>query len=241
MHFEILVEDLSGKKALDILIPKIIGDQHTFKVIDYRGTGRIPRNLTSSTDASRRLLLDRLPKLLRGYGRTFTNYPACCSAAVILVCDLDDKCLKTFRQELFTVLNGCNPKPETRFCIAIEEGEAWLLGDIPAIKAAYPRAEVDVLNGYENDSICGTWELLADAVYTGGSSVLRNKGWQAVGRGKSAWSERIAPQMDVGNNASPSFRYFRKKIRELTRVSAMNLYSGAPFVIAFFRLLYALR
>jgi hypothetical protein len=25
MHFEILVEDQSGKKALDILIPKLIG------------------------------------------------------------------------------------------------------------------------------------------------------------------------------------------------------------------------
>ena len=71
MHFEILVEDASGKTALDILIPKIVGDQHTFKVIGYRGIGRIPRNLTSSTDASRRLLLDRLPKLLRGYGRAF--------------------------------------------------------------------------------------------------------------------------------------------------------------------------
>ena len=30
MHFEILVEDQSGKKALDILIPKIIGDDHTW-------------------------------------------------------------------------------------------------------------------------------------------------------------------------------------------------------------------
>ena len=30
MHFEVLVEDQSGKKALDILIPKIIGDQHSF-------------------------------------------------------------------------------------------------------------------------------------------------------------------------------------------------------------------
>ena len=43
MHFEILVEDQSGKKMLDILIPKIIGKQHTFRVIDYRGTGHIPR------------------------------------------------------------------------------------------------------------------------------------------------------------------------------------------------------
>ena len=31
MHFEILVEDSSGKKALDILMPKILGDQHTFR------------------------------------------------------------------------------------------------------------------------------------------------------------------------------------------------------------------
>ena len=66
MHFEILVEDQSGKKMLDTLIPKIIGDQHTFKVIDYRGTGHIPRNLASSTDVRNRLLLDQLPSTLSG-------------------------------------------------------------------------------------------------------------------------------------------------------------------------------
>ncbi len=215
MHFEVLVEDQSGKKALDILIPKIIGDQHTFKVIDYRGVGRIPKNLTSSTDTRKRILLDRLPRLLRGYGKAFAGYPAGYHAAVILVCDLDDRCLKAFRQELFTVLSASNPKPETRFCIAIEEGEAWLLGDIPAIRAAYPKAKDDVLNRYENDSIRGTWELLADAVYLGGSSDLKKKGWQAVGRKKSEWSEKIAPLMDVDSNASPSFQYFRKKMYEL--------------------------
>ena len=216
MHLEILVEDVSGKKALDILIPKIIDDQHTFRVTGYRGISRIPRNLASSTDANKRLLLDQLPKLLRGYGKTFAGYPANYPAAVVLVCDLDDMCFKIFRQKLFSVLNACNPRPETRFCIAIEEGEAWLLGDIPAIKAAYPKAKVDVMNRYKNDSICGTWELLADAVYNGGSSELKKKGWQAVGKEKSAWSEKIVPQMDVDSNASPSFQYFRKKIRELT-------------------------
>ncbi len=45
MHFEVLVEDQSGKKALDILFPKIIDAQHTFKVIAYRGIGHIPQNL----------------------------------------------------------------------------------------------------------------------------------------------------------------------------------------------------
>jgi hypothetical protein len=217
MHFEILVEDSSGKKALDILMPKILGDQHSFRIINYRGIGRIPRNLRSRTDASKRPLLDQLPKLLRGYGHTFDGYAPNYSAAVIVVCDLDNRCLKTFRQELFSVLNACNPKPETRFCIAVEEGESWLLGDIPAIKAAYPKARDNVLNGYKNDAICGTWELLADAVFIKGSGALKKRGWQAVGREKSAWAENIAPHMDVNANASPSFRYFREKVRGLTK------------------------
>ena len=184
MHFERLVEDQSGKKMLDILMPKIIGDQHTFRVISYRGIGRIPKDLTSSTDASKRILLKRLPNLLKGYRNTYANNPAKHSTVMIVVCDLDNKCLKTFRQELFTVLNAYNPKLEIRFCIAIEEGEAWLLGDISAIKKAYPKAKDNVLNNYKNDSICDTWELLADAVFSGGSSALKNSGGQAAGREK---------------------------------------------------------
>ncbi len=215
MHFEILVEDQSGKKALDMLVPRIIGDDHTFSVHSYKGIGRIPQNLAASRDANKRILLDQLPRLLRGYGKSFVKYPPEYSAAVILVCDLDDKCLKAFRQELLNILNSCNPQPKTRFCIAIEEGEAWFLGDIPAIKSAYPRAKGAVLNAYENDSICGTWEILADAVYYGGSTSLSAKGWQAIGAEKSQWAEKITPYMDVDNNASPSFRYFRGKLLEL--------------------------
>jgi hypothetical protein len=217
MHFEILVEDQSGKKALDILIPKMIGNEHTFNVHSYKGIGRIPKNLVNKSDASKRILFDQLPRLLRGYGNTFINYPVDYPAAVILVCDLDDKCLKAFRQELFNILNTCNHKPETRFCIAIEEGEAWFLGDIPAVKAAYPKAKDTILHAYQNDSICGTWERLADAVYIGGSTILSAKGWQAVGAEKSRWAEKIAPYMDVTNNASPSFAYFRNNILELAR------------------------
>lgn len=214
MHFEILVEDQSGKKALDILIPKIIGVDHTFNVHSYKGIGRIPKNVGENSNANKRILLDQLPKLLRGYGKAFANYPAECPAAVILVCDLDNKCLRTFRQELIDVLETCNPQPEVRFCIAIEEGEAWFLGDIPAIKAAYPRVKESVLNKYVNDSICGTWECLADAVYTGGATALKSKGWQAIGKEKSQWSEKISPHMDISNNASPSFVYFRQRLLE---------------------------
>ena len=215
MHFEVLVEDLSGKATLDILMPKIIGKEHTSRVISYRGIGRIPKGLKSRTDAHNRILLDRLPELLRGYGKTYTNNPARYSTALLVVCDLDNKCLKTFRQTLLDVLNSCNPQLQTRFCIAIEEGEAWLLGDISAIKAAYPQAKANILNNYQNDSICNTWELLAEAVFIGGLRALKKKGTRAIGIEKSDWAERIAPQMNVDKNASPSFCYFRDKIREL--------------------------
>jgi len=215
MHFEILVEDQSGKKALDILVPKIIASEDTYKVHSYKGIGRIPKNINGKADESRRILLDQLPRLLRGYGNSFANCSDDYPAVVILICDLDGKCLQTFRQELLAILDTCNPKPETRFCIAIEEGEAWFLGDIPAIKAAYPKAKVPVLNSYENDAICGTWEHLADAVFPGGAQTLSGKGWQAIGAEKSAWSERIAPHMDVAKNSSPSFCYFKTTLQKL--------------------------
>ncbi|MDR2390331.1 MAG: DUF4276 family protein [Planctomycetota bacterium] len=220
MHFEILVEDRSGKKALDILVPMIIGNGHTFKIIAYKGIGHIPRNLAGDKDAGERLLLDRLPRLLAGYGKTFAMYPKGYSAAVILVCDLDDKCLQTFRRKLLDILSACRRKPETRFCLAIEEGEAWFLGDIPAVKAAYPAAKDVILNKYKNDSICGTWEWLADAVYKDGSTALSARGWQAVGAEKSRWAEKIGPHMNVAKNASPSFVHFREKLRELAETVA---------------------
>jgi Domain of unknown function (DUF4276) len=215
MHFEILVEDQAGKKMLDCLVPRIIGGDHTFTVHSYKGIGRIPKNLNHDADPTKRILLDRLPKLLAGYGRTFAEYPADYSAAVIIVCDLDDRCLRTFREELLHIEQNCHPRPNVRFCIAIEEGEAWFLGDIPALKIAYPSTRDVIVNNYIQDSICGTWELLADAIYRGGSQALSGLGWQEVGRQKSIWAEQITPNMDINRNQSPSFDYFLTKLREL--------------------------
>lgn len=217
MHFDVLVEDQSGKKALDILLPKIIGDAHSFIVTAYKGLGKIPKDMKDSRDAGKRILLDNLPKLLKGYGRTYSDYKNY-QSAVIVVCDLDDKCLKEFLAELKNILNSCNPKPETRFCIAIEEMEAWLLGDIDAIRTAFPQAKLTILQSYVNDSICGTWEKLADAIYKGGVAKLSDKDWQTVGKEKSNWAEAITPHMKITNNQSPSFIYFCRKMRELADI-----------------------
>jgi hypothetical protein len=217
MHFEILVEDISGKTALEILVPKIINtEQRTFNIHFYKGIGQIPRNLNSTSDPRKRILLDQLPRLIQGYGKTFASYPPDYHAVLIVICDLDDRCLSAFRKELLEVVNSCNPKPKTQFCIAIEEGEAWYLGDLAAVKAAYPSARQGILNSYTNDEICGTWEKLADAVYSGGCQNLSKLGHQAIGKEKATWAEKISPLMDIENNQSLSFCYFRDQLRRLS-------------------------
>ena len=214
MHFEVLVEDRSSSVAVDTVLKKILGEDqttHSWRVHAYKGLGRIPRGLTSTTDPRKRLLLDQLPRLLRGYGRI----PEHSLSAVIVVVDLDDRDCIAFKRELLDVLGNCDPSPPTLFRIAIEESEAWLLGDRSAVLAAYPQARQTILNRYVQDSICGTWELLADAVHAGGSRQLKEAGWQEAGRAKYEWAERIARHMDVEMNASPSFRAFRDGIRTL--------------------------
>ncbi len=172
MHFEILVEDQSGKITIEALIEKILGSEsqdHSYRVFSYKGLGRVPSGLKSSSDPKKRILLEQLPRLLQGYGKSL-QYG---SNTVVVVVDLDRKNCIEFKQELLSILNACNPKPTTLFRIAIEEGEAWLLGDREAIQAAYPNMNHRALDNYEQDSICGTWEKLADAVYPGGAGKLR--------------------------------------------------------------------
>ena len=129
--------------------------------------------------------------------------------------DLDDKNCQFFKQDLLQILHDCNPSPTALFKIAIEEIEAWLLGDTEAVKAAYPRAKGPVLNRYEPDSICGTWEVLADAVYPGGAARLKKLGYPEVGRIKCEWAERITPHIELDRNRSKSFQVFRDGVLRL--------------------------
>jgi hypothetical protein len=215
MHLEVLVEDQSGKAFLDIALQRIVASDHTFRVHAYKGIGHIPKNLNGSVDASKRILLNQLPRLLSGYGNAFAKYPLNYQAGVVVVCDLDNRERNEFLQELTGVVDACFARPNAIFCLAIEEGEAWLLGDISAIKQAYPNAKQVELASYVNDSICGTWEKLADAVYPGGAQALSAKGWQSVGTEKSRWANNITPHMDFATNQSPSFCHFRDSVSDL--------------------------
>jgi hypothetical protein len=209
MHFEFLIEDQSGANTMEILIPKLLGNEDTYRVISYKGLGHLPKDLKPKTEAGKRILLDQLPRLLRGYGKV-PNF-----GYIIIICDLDDRIEKQFLSELNKLLNDCSPKPDARFCLAIEEFEAWYLGDLTAVRKAYPKAKDTILNRYKNDEICGTWELLADAVCEGGSKALKEEGLQAIGRQKSVWAREISPHMNVDSNISPSFNSMRLQLQSV--------------------------
>lgn len=212
MHIEILVEDASGEKLLEAVLPKLLGEQgdpHTWRMHSYKGIGRIPKNLKPGTDASKRILLDRLPLALRGYGKT----PSV--DAVVVVLDSDRRDCKEFLAELKALAASCHAPSKTMFRLAIEEAEAWYLGDHHALHTAYPHAKADVLSRYVQDSVCDTWELLADAIHPGGSAAIKKASWPLPGQIKCEWAQKIGPLLEPDRNVSPSFSKLRDGLRRL--------------------------
>lgn len=217
MQLEILVEDASGKRMLEHLVPKIIGpkrDPHRYRIINIqdlknRMMSKMPRHRAKSISWDD-LLFETLKVQLRNYGNVFSpNKPL----LVIVVVDVDYHDPEEFRTTLLGLLEDCDPVPRALFFLAVEEGEAWLLGDPQAIKSAYPFAADSILRDYEPDSICGTWEVLADAVYRGGSEKLSQIGYPEIGRMKFEWADRISPYVRIEENRSPSFQTFREGLK----------------------------
>jgi hypothetical protein len=213
MHIEILVEDGSGKKLLQFLLPQLLGPQGeplTWRLHAYKGIGRIPHGLVAKADPAKRMLLDQLPRLLRGYGKT----PGI--DIVVVVLDSDRQSPASFLAELSAIARTCRPIQKTSFSLAIEEMEAWYFGDRNALLAAFPKAKRSVLDNYVQDSVCGTWETLADAIFPGGSQAIKSAGWPLSGQIKHEWAEKIGPFMDPDRNISPSFGKLRDGLRQLT-------------------------
>lgn len=223
MHFDIFVEDQSGGIAIEIILRKILkspSGNHNFRINSYKGLGKIPGDLMPRHDPSKRILLDSLPRILRAawkrHSADLDNY------AMIIVVDLDDRDCVKFKKELLVVSNkiysGIYPHPKVLFRIAIEEIESWLLGDTSAVQMAYPNAKTDVLSKYRQDSICGTWEVLADAILEGGATNLNKAGYISTGKAKCEWAKEISSHMNIDNNRSKSFQVFRDGIRQLAGI-----------------------
>ena len=122
---------------------------------------------------------------------------------VVVLVDLDEQDCHDLKKRLKKVVAHCDPPPTVLIRIAIEETEAFFLGDPKAIKEAFPKAkERRIKKYYHQDSICGTWEFLRDVI--GEPAESEDKvGWaKAIGRHLTVeWMGRKA-------NKSPSFCIF---------------------------------
>ena len=213
MHFQFLIEDRSSTELINILMEKLVSENQnvTFNCKSFRGIGGFtPKNTVKETRTGK--LLNDLATYLRGFNRSLQGIPA----AIIVVLDNDDRNVELFREELEKVARQNMILVDHVFCVAVEEVEAWLLGDQNALMAAYPSAKTQVLRGYIQDSICGTWEVLADAIYPGGITKIKKDrlSYMEIGKLKTEWAKNIGIHMSLQNNVSPSFNYFIQEIKK---------------------------
>ncbi|MDR2116263.1 MAG: DUF4276 family protein [Planctomycetaceae bacterium] len=213
------MEDASGKLLLEHLVPQILGPKgkpNKYRIINiqelkHRVMAQMPRHLarTLSWDA---ILFQTLTIQLRAYGKSLPRK----NGVVIIVVDLDYRDFKTFYHQLESLFSAGHSVPVVGggVRLAVEEMEAWILGDLAAVRRAYPFANEFILKSYEQDSICGTWEWLADAIFHGGSEHLTKIGYPKIGCEKCRWADNIGQYMKVDANQSPSFQAFHRLLKQ---------------------------
>lgn len=177
--------------------------QHAFKIIRHEGKGRLSARTSDRPLPRRTGLLDLLPATLRAYGKSLDPT----TDRVLILLDLDhDSCLD-LKQRLTLTLETCHPKPTALFRFAIEETEAFYLGDQVAIRKAFPDAKLKRMQNYVQDSICGTWEVFQQVI-------------GAKTEDKPGWARRMAPHLGTNwrgpaANRSLSFRHLCRALRML--------------------------
>ncbi len=200
MHIEFLLEEESAKAALDILLPKLLPADTTWACFPHRG----------KTD-----LFQRLPGRLKTYARQLPHQP---ELRVVILMDADTDCRRRKAELEKIVADGglltkttAGPGQPFRILtrLAVQELEAWFLGDRAAIQAAYPRVRPQHFGGLSNDpdTIADTWETLW--------RVLREGKYYLAGKAKVEWAETIASHLDPDRNTSASFQYFRQGLAQL--------------------------
>lgn len=215
MHFQFLVEDKSSAVLLDILMKAKIPQSQSlsYGIKFFRGIGGFSMGKKKNAkEIKTGKLLNDLGIYLAGFDKSLQGI----EAAVFVVLDNDDRDTCSFRIQLEDLAKEKNITMDHVFCIAVEEVEAWLLGDKKAISLAYPKASLKALSSYVQDSICGTWERLADIVRPGWLKRVRRDSvpYMEIGIEKSKWARTIGIHMCPESNASPSFRYFWREVQK---------------------------
>jgi hypothetical protein len=204
MQIDVLLEEPSAVEALRFILPKILAGRAKFKLINMRNKSR---------------LIGQLPARLLGYKK---RLDAGEDLRIVVLVDRDrDDCaeLKT-RLERMARDAGLSTKTSTdqqgRFQvvnrIAIEELEAWFIGDTEALKSAFSGLRGEAFpKSFNNPDNSGGWEHL--------HRFLKSKGIYKSSYPKIEAARKIAPHMDIPRNKSRSFHHFCQGIEAFLSVS----------------------
>ena len=194
MHFEVYTEELSAQCALDNLMPKILGPDHTFMVHTFRGKAQ---------------LIAEIPKRLKGYAAWMPD-----DWRVIVLVDEDREDCLALKRKLDEAAAGAGIQDRILNRIVVEELESWFFGDFEALRAVYPKLKASIPQRErfrDPDQIAGgTWEAL--------DLILRQAGYPGLGKTETA--TKVSALMDPARNRSKSFQAFRDGVLRLVSDAA---------------------
>lgn len=201
MRVEFLLEEQSAEAALKQLVPKLLPAEVDCEYHSFQGKPD---------------LLTKLPERLRGYSKR--SIP---DLRIVVLIDRDNDNCRALKRKVEGIIHNSHIVPVhsqsnagsmkilTR--IAIEEIEAWFLGDMMAIRKAYPRVpdHLEKRKGLRSpDEIKGgTWEYL--------ERILQKHGYYRGGLEKIRAASEIAIYMEPSRNRSRSFQAFCQGLNKL--------------------------
>jgi hypothetical protein len=198
MKIHVLVEGPSERVFLERWAPRFLKG-HEVRAYPHQGKGTLPKK-AAKPDARDRTLLGQLPSKLAAFGKSPSKDKEC----VLVLLDADNDNVTHLNRELRALVDRLSPAPEVAFAFAVEELEAFYLGDLSAMATAFPGFDRKLAGKYKPDSICGTWELFG--------RVIRDDGANKV-----SWATHMGAALTTrpSQSRSPSFKTLCGELQRL--------------------------
>lgn len=200
MHIEMLLEEPSAEAFFAGFLPRVTPEGTTWNLISFQGKAN---------------LLANLEKRLKGYASWI---PA--DWRIVVLVDEDRQDCRSLKSQLENAAAAAGLLTKTRAGnasftvlnrIAVEELEAWFLGDVEALRTAYPGVPANLAQQakYRNPDAVGggTWESL--------ERVLQRAGHFRGGLGKIDLARTMAQHLQPSRNRSASFQCFLSGLASL--------------------------